>query len=495
MNTYDVAVIGAGPAGLAAAVNASELGSSVVLIDANARPGGQYWRHHDGDDGSLHHGWKQFCNLKQRLDAGVEQGHITYMPSTQAWMAQRIQATPELDNSLSGEFIVQLTCSDASDSLGRPSSVSAHKLIVATGAYDRQIPFPGWDLPGVMAAGGVQSLIKGEKVLPGKRFIVAGTGPFLLPVAANIVAAGGEVVAVCEANRLSNWAPHVAAAAKVPEKALEGAEYAGVFAKNRIPYLTGMAVTRVEQESHGISKAVRLDRLDKDGAVVPGAGKTYSNIDVICTGFGFNTQVELITGLGAKVTRGIDGAEATVVDDKQQSTVPGLYVAGEVTGIGGASLAVAEGIVAGVSAAGQHPNKAQEKAVQTAKKTIKNHRAFAKAMHQAHPVPQGWMDWVEDDTVICRCEEVTKKTIVDAVTDLGAEDPRSLKSVTRTGMGWCQGRTCGFAAHCLTTGTTDYSGVGRTKRPVSIPVALGEIAELHRPHPEDSIQPEVLTEL
>jgi NADP-dependent aldehyde dehydrogenase len=163
------------------------------------------------------------------------------------------------------------------------------------------------------------------------------------------------------------------------------------------------------------------------------------------------------------------------VDERQESTVPGLFLAGEVTGVGGASLAVLEGLAAGGSAAGNPGTGA-------ASRDAARHRRFAEAMHRAHPIPEAWQDWLTPETIVCRCEEVTAGQITEARESLGARDARTLKSFTRAGMGWCQGRVCGFAAACLGTGhgnaPTAESLSASAKRPLSAPVAIGELAEL-----------------
>ncbi len=166
--------------------------------------------------------------------------------------------------------------------------------------------------------------------------------------------------------------------------------------------------------------------------------------------------------------------------------MPGLYLAGEVTGVGGAVLAVAEGLVAGAAAAnGEAPSAGTARQIQ-------RHRRFAGAMHQAHPVPEKWDDLLTDDTLVCRCEEVSHGEVVHARDELGATDARTMKSFTRTGMGWCQGRVCGFAVSCLSSKGTDDAGAEQAslaafaKRPVAAPLTLGEISTLDSRQPQDS---------
>ncbi|NUP81940.1 MAG: FAD-dependent oxidoreductase, partial [Nonomuraea sp.] len=176
---HDVAVVGAGPAGLAAAVEAAAAGLDVALIDSAGQPGGQFWRHFDEryerpEDSAGHHGWPVFTRLRDRLRDLRATGRVRYLPGHQVWLATRdddgtftLRTTPTVDE-------------------GPGTTVTARALILCTGGYDRQLPVPGWDLPGVMAAGGVQALLKGQRTLAGRRAVVAGTGPFLLPVATGL---------------------------------------------------------------------------------------------------------------------------------------------------------------------------------------------------------------------------------------------------------------------------------------------------------------------
>jgi thioredoxin reductase len=475
----DVAVVGAGPAGLAAAVAAAEAGADVVVVDAGAQPGGQFWRHRPEtvvpeQDGRGHHGWKSYLDLRARFDAARRRGRITYLPGLQVWMAQQIHPA----QGDGAGFTLRTTPTVAVAALEASvdtQTVVARRLVLCPGGYDRQLPVPGWDLPGVMAAGGIQAFIKGNGILPGKRFVIAGTGPFLLPVAANIAEAGGKVLAVLESSSPTAWLPHLRATAGVPEKALEGAEYAAVFARHRIPYRTRSIVTEVLGTDH--VSGVRTAKVDAGGRVRPGTERVYEDVDVVGFGWGFTPQMELPLSFGIQTRLDADGSLVGVVDERQQSSVPGLFLAGEVTGVGGATLAVLEGLAAGASAASE-PGAAAG----TPSRDPARHRRFAEAMHRAHPVPPAWQDWLAPETIVCRCEEVTARQLTDARESLGARDARTLKSFTRAGMGWCQGRVCGFAAACIAAGSgaapTAESLSGSAKRPLAAPVGIGELAAL-----------------
>jgi thioredoxin reductase len=496
----DVLVIGAGPAGMAAVAEALDAGATVACVDSNTQPGGQFWRHRAEDvmedDGALHHGWKRYLDLRERFDRGLADGRLTFLFSTAVWMIQQTSA---------GAFQAHLTSAieaptvpDAATS-GVP--ITATSVVLATGGYDRQLPVKGWDLPGVMAAGGIQATIKGSGVLPGKRVLLAGTGPFLLPVAANVLAAGGEVLAVCEAASLSGWIPNALTAAKVPSKGLEGAEYVKHLLRHRVPYLQRRVVTAI----HGTDgvESVTTAKVDADGTVLPGTERTFEDVDIVGLGYGFTPQIELGVQLGLSTRTDVDESVVLEADEYQASSLDGVYVAGEITGVGGSVLSVVEGGVAGRTAAAYashampdaasraggngtsgagaagvgHTPSGRVGPTKAEARTMRRQRGFAAAMHTAHPVPPRWEERLSDDTLVCRCEEVPAGDILAAKDTALAQDARAAKQVTRAGMGWCQGRMCGFATACLAaSGTPTTEQMEATsKRPVSTPVTLATL--------------------
>ncbi|PYH01424.1 FAD/NAD(P)-binding oxidoreductase [Arthrobacter stackebrandtii] len=496
---FDVAVVGAGPAGLAAAVHAGDCGLAVVLIDAGQQPGGQFWRHRDeevhgasgtpaegaGDEGGAeegagHHDWKTFTELRSRLYAHETSGRVRYLRGTQLWLLD----TPAPDGTrvLQLSPVLEVPADGTPAAEAAPGSVRAGRLVLCPGGYDRQLPVPGWELPGVMAAGGVQALLKGSMVVPGGTGVVGGTGPFLLPVAAGLARAGVKVAAVCEANSPTGWLRNLRGAVRAPEKVPEGVEYAAVLARHRIPYRTRTAVTEI----HGTDRveAVTLSKLTPDGAVVAGSGRRVP-CDFVALGWGFTPSLELVLAAGAATALDVDGSLVAVVDDRLNSSVPGVSVAGEATGIGGAAMAVVEGELAALSAAAARGGESPDLPGRIARlqRERARLRAFAVAMHRANPVPARWTGWLTPDTIVCRCEEASYGDLCNAHAELGADDARSLKSYARPGMGWCQGRVCGFATTSI---AADLAGRGPTaedlqamsKRTLAAPVSLGRLAAL-----------------
>jgi D-hydroxyproline dehydrogenase subunit alpha len=472
----DLAVIGAGPAGLAAAVTAADAGARVAVLDLSERLGGQYWRWGPAtEDGRYHHGWSAFLAWRARFEAHQRTGMIRHLPGHAVFL---------IDASATA-FRVHAV---ADERRRDHALVVARAVVVATGAYDRQIPVPGWTLPGVMAAGGAQALLKGSGVAVGATVVVAGTGPFLLPVAAGLLDGGARVAAVVEANDPAAYLRHPRALAGAWPKVPEAAGYLARLARHRVPILRRHAVIAV----HGGKRvrSVTIARLDGDWAPVAGSERRMP-ADVVATGYGFVPQVELLADLGARLEMSASGTLSAAVDDDQHTSIPGLFAAGETTGVGGADLALAEGTLAGQAAARRLGLDLGSRTFQVGDRSSPVTRAerqrvvlrrFAEVLDAVHPVPDGWIGWSSPDTLVCRCEEVTMSTL-RAAGDLGGDDARSAKLLARPGMGWCQGRMCGLAAAAV---VADHAGraVDRsdieifTRRPLSQPVPLRVLAEL-----------------
>ncbi|MGW0389899.1 FAD/NAD(P)-dependent oxidoreductase [Streptomyces sp. NPDC003042] len=451
---YDLAVVGAGPAGLAAAVTAAGLGLRVTVLDAGERPGGQYYRHPASCLGAarpqaLHHDWRAFATREAALRAHESAGRIAYLPFHHVWTV-----VPR------GEAWTLHAVAGPEEAA---ASVHARAVLLATGAYERQLPFPGWTLPGVIGAGGAQAMLKGGLVLPGRRIVAAGSGPLLLAVAGSLAAAGATVPAVAEAGAYTAYAAKAPALLRNPAKLAEGATYGGALLRHRIRLLTRHAVT----EAHGSERveAVTVARLDRDWRPLPGTARRIP-CDALAVGHGLVPQLELATGLGCATRRAPDGTVALTLDDEQRTSVTGIWSAGETGGVGGAQLALTEGEIAAHVIAGR-PAPAPLVRART------RLRAFADAMAAAHRPGAGWTGWLRDETDVCRCEEVPAGRIREAVEELGARDARTVKLLTRAGMGWCQGRMCGPAVAALAGGEP-----APDRRPLSCPVPLRHLAEL-----------------
>ncbi|MET9696519.1 NAD(P)/FAD-dependent oxidoreductase [Streptomyces sp. NPDC006529] len=462
---YGLAVVGAGPAGLAAAVTAADLGLRVALVDAGERPGGQYYRHPAPALGAerpeaLHHDWAAFATRERRLRAHESAGRITHLPAHHVWTVVPDTAAP-------GRWLLHAVAGTRGED-ERAVTLAARAVLLATGAHERHLPFPGWTLPGVVGAGGAQAMLKGGLVLPGRRIVVAGSGPLLLAVAGSLAAAGARVPAVIEASAYTAYAGRVPTLLRNPGKLAEGAVHGGALLRHGVRLLTRHAV--VEAEGRDRVEAVVVARLDRDWRPVPGTARRIP-CDALAVGHGLLPQLELATGLGCATVPAADGTVALDLDAQGRTSVPGIWSAGETGGIGGAGLALAEGELAARSVAGRPAPAALVR-------RRARLRAFADAMAAAHRPGAGWTGWLRDDTDVCRCEEVPAGRIREAVADLGARDARTVKLLTRAGMGWCQGRMCGAAVAALAG-----SEAAADRRPLSCPVPLGQLAALSLPEP------------
>ncbi|HVN11193.1 MAG TPA: NAD(P)/FAD-dependent oxidoreductase [Kineosporiaceae bacterium] len=470
--TCDVAVVGAGPGGTAAAVTATRGGAGVVLVDGEARPGGQYWRHGSADvaeTGVVAEHRAQWRAVSRRLDQALASGRLTYLARTRVW---RLDPPGE-----SAPADLHAVRSGRDGDI--PVRIRAAAVVLATGAHDRVLPFPGWDLPGVLTAGAAQALLKEHGVVAGSRVVVGGTGPFLLPVAAALADAGAHVLEVAEAGTGRGWARGWRAAAGAPGKIADGVRYAALLARHRVPVHCRHAV--VAASGDGRLDAVTVARVDGDWRAMPGTERRVE-CDAVAVSWGFAARLELALQAGCDTGPGPDGAPAVRVDAVGRTSAPSVLAAGEIAGVGGADLAVLEGAVAGTAAAavaaGREP-VAPHPGIQARRERL---AGFAAAMHAAHPIRPGWTGWLTPDTVVCRCEEVSVAAVREAVEQLGADDPRTVKLLTRAGMGWCQGRMCGEAVAGLVADATGtdvdpFGGaLAAASRPVAAPVPLGAVA-------------------
>ncbi|WP_030803480.1 NAD(P)/FAD-dependent oxidoreductase [Streptomyces sp. NRRL S-337] len=506
---YDLAVIGAGAAGLAGAVTAAELGLSVALLDTSAQPGGQFYRHPAPALGAtrpeaLHHDWSTFTGLRRRL----ADSSVTLLAGHHVWTVVRAETGGRWD-------VHAVTGADGDGE--RPVRVRARAVLLATGAYERQLPFPGWTLPGVVGAGGAQAMLKSGLVLPGNgvspagakpraggrvssagatsraggRVVVAGSGPLLLAVAASLAKAGARVPAVVEASGYLGYARHPRTLAVNAHKMVEAAMHGTALLRHGVRLRTRSAVTQV----HGSDRveAVTVSRLDRDWRPVRGSGRRIV-CDALAVGFGLVPQLELATGLGCTTRRAQDGSHVLDLDAQQETSVPGIWAAGETGGIGGAQLACVEGELAGLAIAarlGGRPAPAGSARARALGRRRDRMRAFASVMAAAHAPGAGWSRWLDDATDVCRCEEVSAGRIREAVTDFGARDARTVKLLTRAGMGWCQGRMCGAAVACLAAeGPGEALPPSPERRPLAVPVRLEVLAALTETAASESGDPE-----
>ncbi len=415
---YDVIVVGAGPGGMAAAVVAAEAGASVCLLDSNQSPGGQIWRGFCAETARfLPHG-KKYLDWIGRLHAsGCKVLHGHQVIDSPASGLLRLESDNE--------------CSD----------VGFKRLILATGARERFLPFPGWTLPGVMGAGGLQALVKAGLDPRGKRVVVAGSGPLLLAVAAGLADVGAQIAGIFEQATLARLAGFgLQTLFTQPGKLVEGAHY-------RLHTLSA--------RYHLNSWALRAEGRGRVERVVVTDGNKEQTLacDWLAYGFHLVPNLELPRLLGCRVDGGY-----TAVDALQQSSVAGVACVGELTGIGGLDKALIEGEIAGWAAVGR------ESRARVLERQLRRQQSFAFRLDRAFDLRRELRGLPAAETVICRCEDVTHGAVA------GCASWREAKLHTRCGMGACQGRVCGAATEFL------YGWGPAEARPPAYPVRTATLA-------------------
>ena len=425
----DVLVVGAGPAGLAAAIAARNAGAGVTVLDERAQGGGQFYKplapSHQADKAPDAQFAAGIALHDQALAAGVE-----IRQGAQVWAA----FTPtELGVIIDGRAWV-FTC---------------RQLILAPGAYERPVAFPGWTLPGVMTTGAGQTLARAYRVAPGRRVVVAGNGPLNLQLAAELIAGGAQVMAVLESAPRPGFraaAALLVAAHSGADLLRDGARYLARLARAGVPVLWGHTVSAAEGDR--CVQGVCAVRLDRAGRAVVGSERRFE-ADALCVGYGFIPATELARMLGCshRMADRHPGYLATVTDDAGHTSVPGVFVVGDGADLGGARVALARGGLAGGAAA-----RALGHAAPTARQALRalaRGIAFQRALWTIFQAPPVHLDSVPDATMLCRCEEVGFGA-VRAQIAAGRDTLAALKRNTRLGMGRCQGRYCaGSAARLL----------------------------------------------
>ncbi|MFQ6395455.1 FAD-dependent oxidoreductase [Nocardia sp. KC 131] len=422
-----VVVIGGGPAGIAAAESALRHGATVTLIDSNEALGGQYNRRIPAAYGvrrplAIGHGY----SASERI-AGWLMAHprCEYLSWAAVYQLER--------HADGGCPAVRLLIGFEGDRRTH-RVVQGDALVLATGAYDRVCPFPGWDLPGVYTAGAAQTLAKTQRVLVGQSVLLSGTGPFLLPVAQSLAEGGADVRAVLEANSgrriLRHWAARPWELRHSVGKAAELIGYISSGVRHRIPLRTSSAIVAVTGD--GRVQEATVARLDENWAPIPGSHTTMA-VDAVAVSHGFTPQHELAVAAGAQLT----GDGFVRVDRTQQTTAESVWAAGEIAGIGGAQVSAVEGAVAGLAAAGADPDS--DRALRARHRTAEQ---FVVRLAAAHPIRPGVLSWSKPDTVICRCESTTCGELTTAWSRVAGDGYRAAKLATRAGLGPCQGRIC-----------------------------------------------------
>ncbi len=456
-DSADLVVIGAGPAGLAAATTASEHGLSVVLLDEQPAPGGQIYRNiEDYDQSRLGEVLGEDYRKGRLLADAFRASAAEYRPGATVW---RIDP----DGSLAW--------TDGTTA----RILKAKRIVAATGALERPVPIPGWTLPGVMGAGAAQILLKTAGMVPDGPTVIAGNGPLLYLVANQLFSAGAEIAAILETTRFRDYlaaAPYAFGALRANEYLSKGAKLMQALKQKGLKVQSG--VKNLEALGDGTLRRVRY---------TADATTTEVETNTLLLHQGVVPNVQITRQVGADHEwYAPQRYWRPVTDEWGTTSVETLAVAGDGAGILGAEAAAVAGRLAGLETAHRLGKLDEIDRDVQAGPLLREHRRLAGVRplldRLYYPAPEVLRP--HDEVMVCRCEEVTAGDIRECV-DQGATGPNQLKAYTRCGMGPCQGRMCGLTVSEVIAEArakpVEEIGYYRLRPPIK-PVTLGELAAM-----------------
>src|SRR5450830_747705 len=455
-------IVGAGPAGIRAAQTLVAYGLRPVVLDEAPRAGGQIYRQPPPMPGFRRSKRALYGFEASRADAlhksfEAFEEYFDYRPQTLVWNAQ-----PGLLDTL---------CYDTR----RGGSLAWHDIIVATGATDRVLPFPGWTTPGVYTLGGAQVALKFQGCAIGRRVVLAGTGPLLYLVAYQYAKAGAQVMAVLDSSSLSDRLAALPDMLGQPMLLLKGMYYMAWLMAHRIPLHTHARLLRVEGEAHVSAVVWRRESMCADEVAV---GPEHSiECDALGFGYALRSETQLADLLGCRFSfEPMQRAHLPERDKAGRSSVPGVYLAGDGAGIMGADAAELAGELAALALLQDRGIAIESARADLLERRLGRIAAFRKGLERAFPFPHKWVELADDKLIICRCENISAGELRRAVADNGVQEMNRLKALTRIGMGRCQGRMCGAAASEILTHACSVPPmqVGRLRGQAPIkPVPIG----------------------
>lgn len=430
MKEFDLVIIGGGPAGISAATEAARLGASVAIIDENSRLGGKVFQH-----AGIYPVTGSADKIERRIGDRILKDFEQVREKVSVYL-----------NTTVWDFIDKKTVSlyTAKNRGREEKQIIGKKLIIVEGAFERVIPFLGWTLPGVFSIGALNALAK-EGILPGERFLVAGSGPLQLVVADHLINAGATIAGIIDAASSTETASTAfSSLTSIGSQRLRaGFDHIQNIRKHKIPIYRAHAIAKASGINE-VEKATIIG-VDRSWRPIKGTEKVLT-VDTVAYGFGLIPSTTLTRLCGCRHTYDAHlGYWRVEHSDRMETSIAGVFVAGDGRTIKGYEAAIEEGRVAATEAAVQlgHIGRGEaDQALASSLKKLKQFRRFGQIIDAISAIRPGILEILSDDTIICRCEEVTLGMIASAVAD-GAVDVNDVKRRTRLGMGHCQGRICG----------------------------------------------------
>lgn len=420
----NVVIVGGGPAGMSAATELSNFGIESTVLDEAPKVGGVIYRGPWRKTETLPH-------LDEKLTEAIDCLQQNYLNNTQF-------INFKSQTRVLGPLGKQQLLVARDDHL---STIDYDLLLLATGCQERAIPFPGWQLPGVMLLGALQLQIKSGLVRPGNRVLIAGTGPLLVLVACQLHKAGCEIEAIYEACEFSALAKESLAILNRPQQALDGLSMMWYLRTHKIPLRYGWGIVNAQGKNqvHGATVAPYNKNWEPDVSKA-----VEHKVDTVGIGYGFSARSQLAQLIGLEVTYDYMNGTIPVTDSYQNSSNSNIYCAGDSAKIAGADAAMLEGKIAAWAIAnkiGKLNTIELEKKIKVARKTLARFYRFRKGFDNSSYRKFGLLSLPHAETVICRCEQVKREAIDKAIAQ-GCRDIVTLKMRTRITMGDCQGKVC-----------------------------------------------------
>jgi NADPH-dependent 2,4-dienoyl-CoA reductase/sulfur reductase-like enzyme len=461
---FDLVIVGGGPAGLAAASEAASHGLTVAVIDERVTFGGQIYKQM-----GIGFSVKNDSALTAEQKRGTQLIHSVENPLISPMLSTTV---------LSIEGSTLMIVENGSSA----KKIEFKRLLLSPGAYDRPVAFPGWTLPGVITAGGAQTLVKTQRVSPGDRILFAGSGPLALAFPAQIKDYGANVVLALESGRgprISDLPSLIVAIPGNIHLLRDAVKYRWGLLKTRVP----MRYQRMIVEVGGRNKVEYAvhSKVDRNWRPIAGTEERVE-VDAVCVGYGFLPSTELLRLLGCSFTYKENlGGFCVDVDEWGQTSVENVFAAGDGAGVEGVYVATYRAKVAAIKVAeelGKITTPEAEQLAAKSRKGIASKRKFQKFLFRMYSVGEGIYELCDSNTTICRCESVKKEKIDEAINT--TSDVSVVKALTRAGMGLCQGRNCQRQIAALISKRHNMEiadvPVATPRFPVK-PVSLGSIAD------------------